>query len=104
MTLSHWDIPQEIQDLGGFPNPLFVKWFTEYASLCFELFGNDVKYWMTFNEPKQSCSRGYGVGDYAPAIKSPGIAEYWCVKNIILAHAETWHAYNDKFRAKQNGN
>nr|AHZ59655.1 glycoside hydrolase family 1 [Phyllotreta striolata] len=103
VTLFHWDLPQTLQDLGGFPNPEFVRWYSEYARLCFQLFGADVKYWMTFNEPKQTCTRGYGVGDYAPAIQSPGEAEYLCVKNLLLAHATAWNIYQKDFKAKYEG-
>ncbi|XP_023022880.2 myrosinase 1 [Leptinotarsa decemlineata] len=103
VTLYHWDTPQAIQDIGGFPNGIIVDLFADYAELCFKLFGDRVKYWMTFNEPKQPCNHGYGSGDYAPGIQSPGIGEYMCSHNVIKAHAKAWHIYNDKFRAEQKG-
>nr|WPM03635.1 glycoside hydrolase family 1 [Phyllotreta armoraciae] len=103
VTLFHWDLPQTLQDLGGFPNPEFVRWYSDYARLCFRLFGGEVKYFMTFNEPKQTCTRGYGVGDYAPAIRSPGEGEYQCARNLILAHAEAYRIYQNEFKAKYGG-
>lgn len=103
VTLYHWDLPQPLQDLGGWPNPLIKTWFADYAQLCFELFGNKVKYWTTVNEPRNQCQQGYGEGGKAPQIFSPSVGEYLCGHNILNAHAEAWHIYDKKFRNKQNG-
>ncbi|XP_057661414.1 myrosinase 1-like isoform X1 [Diorhabda carinulata] len=103
VTLFHYDTPQGIEDLGGWRNPFIETWFSDYARLCFELFGDDVKYWMTFNEAKQTCVLGYGTGVYAPGVKSPGVAEYMCIHNVLKAHAAAWHVYNDEFRTTQKG-
>lgn len=102
VTLFHWDLPQSIQDAGGWPNPVTIEWFVDYARVCFELFGDSVKYWSTFNEPRQPCYYGYGTGGAAPAIASIP-AEYTCSHNMILAHAEVYHLYNKTFKAKQKG-
>ncbi|XP_056632045.1 myrosinase 1-like [Diorhabda sublineata] len=103
ITLFHWDTPQYIEELGGWPNENIIDWYSDYARLCFQLFGEDVQNWMTFNEPKQTCSRGYGRGDYAPGIKSPGVGEYLCIHNVIKAHATAWHIYDEEFRKHQKG-
>lgn len=58
ITLYHWDLPQKLQDLGGFANPEIVQWFEDYARFCFETFGDRVHYWLTFNEPKELCYQG----------------------------------------------
>jgi beta-glucosidase len=51
ITLFHWDLPAGLQSLGGWQNREIVKWFTDYAKVCFENFGDRVKYWFTLNEP-----------------------------------------------------
>lgn len=102
VTIYHWDLPQVLQDLGGWTNPLIIDWYLEYARVCYELFGNTVKYWTTFNEPKQICHRGYGSGEQAPAIKLPQ-AEFLCTHNLLRAHAKAWHLYQEEFKTVQKG-
>ncbi|XP_018570851.1 myrosinase 1-like [Anoplophora glabripennis] len=104
VTLYHWDLPQSLEEqLGGWLNETVSDLFAEYARLCFELFKDDVKMWITINEPKQVCSAGYGAGYYAPGVVSSGIGEYICAKNVIMAHAKAYHIYDDEFRATNQG-
>ncbi|KAG5889223.1 hypothetical protein JTB14_018646 [Gonioctena quinquepunctata] len=103
VTIHHWDLPQSLQDLGGFLNSSIVDWMADYSRVCFEAFGDDVKYWVTFNEAKQICMGGFGYGYYPPAIKSQGLLEFVCAHNLIKAHAKAWHIYDDEFRNKQEG-
>lgn len=56
--MYHWDLPTYLEDLGGFINPDIQEWFVDYARFLFETFGDDVKEWITFNEPKQACEHG----------------------------------------------
>jgi beta-glucosidase len=51
VTLFHWDLPQALQEKGGWLNPESVKWFEEYANLIFARYGKKVKKFITFNEP-----------------------------------------------------
>ncbi|XP_018571131.1 myrosinase 1 [Anoplophora glabripennis] len=103
VTIFHWDTPQPIHDAGGWTSEFVVDWFADYARVVFELFGEDVKYWLTFNEPKQTCHEGYGSAKKAPAISSPGVGEYLCTHNLLKAHARAWHIYDEEFRSTQNG-
>jgi beta-glucosidase/6-phospho-beta-glucosidase/beta-galactosidase len=103
VTLYHWDLPEPLQELGGWPNPDLADYFAEYARLAFTLFGDDVKNWMTFNEAKQTCQLGYGYGVYAPGVASDGIGDYLCAHTVLRAHAKAYHIYDEEFRATQNG-
>lgn len=104
VTIYHWDLPQYLQNLGGFTNPIIVELFTQYAEILFREFGDRVKIWTTFNEPTQVCMAGYGDMQKAPALASSGILDYLCAHNLIKAHASAYHLYYDKFQATQNGN
>ncbi|KAJ8709654.1 hypothetical protein PYW08_009658 [Mythimna loreyi] len=102
-TLYHWDLPQSLQDLGGWANPLIADWFEDYARVLYDALGDRVKLWLTLNEPKQFAIYGYGTEAFAPNINSPGIGDYMAVKNLLLAHARAWHLYDKEYRQKQNG-
>lgn len=104
VTLYHWDLPQVLQEkLGGWLNASVADLFADYAKVCFNLFGNDVKWWVTINEPKQVCNWGYGSGFGPPGVVSNGVGEYVCAKNTLLAHAKAFRIYDQQFRKKQGG-
>ncbi|CAH2096847.1 unnamed protein product [Euphydryas editha] len=103
VTLYHWDLPQKLQDLGGFMNPLFPEWYEDYARLAFERFGDRVKLWITFNEPREICYEGYGGYTKAPQVNRTDIGTYHCGKNLILAHAKAYRTYVTHFKPTQNG-
>ncbi|XP_023028515.2 myrosinase 1 [Leptinotarsa decemlineata] len=103
VTLYHWDLPQPLQDMGGFLNKSMVNWFRDYARVAFELFGDDVKYWSTFNDPYSICANGYGGSSLAPALNKSGEADYICGHNLLLAHAAAYHLYDKEFRKIQDG-
>lgn len=75
----------------------------DYATLLFETFGEDVKWWITFNEPKQICAGGYDTGGYSPQNLHPGTGAYLCAHNLLRAHAKAYRVYDEKFRDTQNG-
>lgn len=103
VTIYHWDLPQNLQDLGGWTNPLICEWFEDYARVCFTKFGDRVKTWITINEPKQIGLFGYGLGRFAPGLKMHGVGEYLSAKYIVLAHAKAYRLYDKEFRSKQKG-
>lgn len=103
VTLYHWDLPQKLQDLGGFANPLIVEWYTDYARVVFERFGDRVKKFITFNEPREICYEGYGWTTKAPRVNATGVGTYICAKNLVLCHASAYHLYNDEFKPTQGG-
>lgn len=103
ITLYHWDLPQPLQDLGGWTNEETIKYYKDYIAICFKLFGDRVKRWISINEPYSICESTYGDGVGAPHIKSPGFGDYICGKNILLAHMEAYHIYDKYFRKSQKG-
>lgn len=103
VTLYHWDLPQPLQEIGGWPNPILEELFGQYARVAFTLYGDRVKYWFTFNEAKQTCQQGYGIGAMAPGYHSAGIGEYLCAHTVLKAHARAYHIYDTEFRDVQKG-
>ncbi|KPJ12244.1 Myrosinase 1 [Papilio machaon] len=103
ITLYHWDLPQKLQDMGGWTNPEIVNWFADYARIAFELFGDRVTDWITINEPHQVCYHGYGDDTLAPLLNIKGVADYLCAKNLLLAHAKAYHIYDKEFRPSHGG-
>ncbi|KAI4458409.1 glycosyl hydrolase [Holotrichia oblita] len=88
VTMYYWDLPQKLEDRGGWTNPETIKHFVNYARLLFQNFGHKVKTWITFSRPFQICKFGYGLGIYAPGRSRSGIDDYRCAHNILKAHAE----------------
>nr|CAI5861044.1 unnamed protein product [Callosobruchus analis] len=103
VTLYHWDLPQTFAQQGGWLNSTIKQWFADYARFCFKQFGKYVNEWYTINEPPLICHSGYGLGLEAPGIQSPGVGEYICSKNTLLAHAAAWRIYDTEFRPRQKG-
>ena len=66
ITLYHWDLPQSLQDEGGWVNRSIVDAFCEYADVLSRTFGDRVKNWITLNEPWVSAFLGYQHGNHAP--------------------------------------
>ncbi|MBZ3890104.1 Lactase-phlorizin hydrolase [Sciurus carolinensis] len=103
VTLFHWDLPQALQDIGGWENPSLIELFDSYADFCFQTFGDRVKFWMTFNEPTYQAWLGYGSGEFPPNVQDPGWAPYRIGHAVIKAHARVYHTYDEKYRQEQKG-
>jgi beta-glucosidase/6-phospho-beta-glucosidase/beta-galactosidase len=104
ITIYHWDLPQYLQDLGGWTNPAMVKYFEFYADLLYKSFGDRVKEWITFNEPATFCDLGYGSGGHAPQIETDlDIGAYLCSHHILLAHAAAYRLYKARYFEEQQG-
>jgi beta-glucosidase len=85
ITLYHWDLPQKLQDKGGWPARDIVDAFVEYADLVSRVLGDRVKNWITFNEPWVSAFVGYYYGAHAPGHKSQHEA-LAATHHLLLAH------------------
>ncbi|KAG8006211.1 Cytosolic beta-glucosidase [Nibea albiflora] len=103
VTLYHFDLPQALQDQGGWKSPGIATLFDSYAKFCFQTFGDRVKLWLTINEPYVCAKLGHEDGIHAPGLKEPGIAAYLAGHNMLRAHAMAWHSYNSTYRATQKG-
>jgi beta-glucosidase len=84
-TLYHWDLPQELEDAGGWPVRDTALRFAEYAELAATALGDRVHTWTTLNEPWCSAYLGYGSGAHAPG-RTDGAAALAAVHHLNLAH------------------
>lgn len=96
VTLYHWDLPQALEDRGGWPDREVANWFGEYASAAFGLFGDRVPRWATLNEPI-ALWVGYGMGAFAPGLRDEKLGRQ-AMHNAMLAHGTAVQA----FRAADN--
>ncbi|MGN9840412.1 GH1 family beta-glucosidase [Nonomuraea sp. H19] len=84
-TLYHWDLPQELEDAGGWPHRDTALRFGEYARLIGEALGDRVHTWITLNEPWCSAYLGYASGVHAPGRTEPAAA-LAAVHHLNLGH------------------
>jgi beta-glucosidase len=68
VTLFHWDLPQSLQDRGGFTNRDIAGWLTDYAGQAAKHLGDRVKHWIVLNEPSVFACLGHALGVHAPGI------------------------------------
>lgn len=86
VTLYHWDLPQELENQGGWSNRAILNWFETYVSLCASRFGDRVKHWLILNEPMVFTGAGYFLGVHAPGHK--GLKKFLpAVHHAILCQA-----------------
>lgn len=103
VTLYHWDLPQALEDKGGWTNRKILDWFANYVEICTKAFGDKVKNWMILNEPMVFTGFGYMTGYHAPgrrgfsnffpavhhATLAQGIGGRIVRKNVPQAHIGT---------------
>jgi len=85
VTLYHWDLPQPLEDAGGWPARDTAKHFSDYAAACFAALGDKVDFWITLNEPWCTAFLGYEMGVHAPGIRNRP-ASFRAVHHLNLAH------------------
>jgi beta-glucosidase len=85
VTLYHWDLPQPLEDAGGWPERATAERFAEYAALVGAALGDRVRRWTTLNEPWCSAMLGYCAGIHAPGRTEPGAAVA-AAHHLLLAH------------------
>ncbi|MBK4347348.1 GH1 family beta-glucosidase [Lacisediminihabitans changchengi] len=74
LTLYHWDLPQAVEEAGGWPNRDTAYRYLDYAEVVYDALGDRVSHWTTFNEPLCSSLIGYAAGDHAPGRQEPAAA------------------------------
>jgi beta-glucosidase len=85
LCLYHWDLPQALQDHGGWANRDIAGWFADYATLVARRYGDRVKRLATFNEPSVFTLFGYGNGINAPGLSDPALF-LRAIHHVNLAH------------------
>jgi beta-glucosidase len=84
-TLYHWDLPQELQDRGGWAIRSTAERFADYALIAAEQLGDQVTRWITLNEPQVSADHGYRTGVHAPGLTDDAAAVA-ATHHLLLAH------------------
>ncbi|KAL6841798.1 hypothetical protein ACP4OV_028310 [Aristida adscensionis] len=105
-NLYHYDLPLTLHEQYlGWLNPKIVEAFADYAEFCFQAFGDRVKNWFTFNEPRVAAALGYDNGYHAPGRCSSCAAggnsttePYIVAHHTILSHAAAVKRYRDKYQ------
>lgn len=90
-TLYHWDLPQALQDRGGWANREIVDVFTRYAEVVHGELGDLVDTWLTINEPWCAAFLGYASGVHAPGLTDPRAA-LRAAHHLLLAHGRAVQA------------
>ena len=85
LTLYHWDLPQALEDAGGWPNRDTAERFAEYASIVGRALAGEVGTWLTLNEPWVSAWLGYGTGGHAPGRRDDRLA-LAASHHLLLGH------------------
>ncbi|KAL6903512.1 hypothetical protein ACP4OV_004325 [Aristida adscensionis] len=114
VTISHYDLPHELDKrYGGWLSSEIQKDFGYFADVCFKMFGDRVKFWITLNEPNLFPKLSYMYGRYPPghcsepfgncAFGNSSVEPYKAGHNMILSHANAVHIYRKKYQEKQGG-
>ncbi len=92
LTMNHWDIPQALQDAGGWQSRDMVERFADYASILYAALGDRVAWWITHNEPWIVAALGHRLGIHAPGIRDTR-AELVTAHHLLLSHGAALEAY-----------
>jgi beta-glucosidase len=85
LTLYHWDLPQALQDRGGWTDRDTAARFADYAAVVVDALGDRVRHWSTLNEPMVSSLLGHMSGAHAPGVQDP-VAASRAVHHLLLGH------------------
>jgi len=102
VTFYHWDLPQHLQDAGGWLNRDTAVKFRDYVDLVSKAFGDRVFSYATLNEPYCSAYLGYEIGYHAPGIKGPQFGRK-AAHHLLLAHGMAMEVLTKNSPNSQNG-
>ena len=85
LTLYHWDLPQALEDQGGWTSRETSERFAEYAGIVYEDLSDEVPFWITLNEPWVSAWLGHGIGVHAPGHRDTAKA-LAATHHLLLGH------------------
>lgn len=88
ITMYHWELPQALQDKGGWQNEEIIQWFGEYAKVVAERFSDLCEYFITLNEPQCFVGLGHLSGVQAPGLKLPYQDVFQVAHNAMRAHGQ----------------
>jgi 6-phospho-beta-glucosidase/beta-glucosidase len=94
INLYHFDMPMKLQEIGGFENREVIQAYKKYAETCFELFGDKVAYWFTFNEPMIPAEAGYLHDRHYPYVVDFKRAAQ-VLHHIVLCHCEAIKSFRE---------
>jgi beta-glucosidase len=103
ICLYHWDLPQALEDRGGWQNRDCARWYADYAALIARRLGDRVRHLATFNEPNVATFKGYGDGEHAPGIRGRASA-LKALHTMNLAHGLGMQALRSERAALVLGN
>ena len=103
VTLYHWDLPQALEDGGGWRNRETAERFAEYAAAAFDAYGDRVGHWLTVNEPWIVGLLGYLHGLHAPGYRDDVLGEVTVFHHLLLAHGLAVEAFRADGRGGRIG-
>ena len=102
VTLYHWDLPQALEDTGGWSSRSILGPFTEYVATVAQRLGDRVARWITINEPLSVVGAGYLAGVHAPGVRNP-VRAARALHNLLLAHGLAVSTLRDLAPGKKIG-
>lgn len=102
VTLYHWDLPQELQNAGGWMSRDTVDAFVDYTHAVTDRLGDRVKYWATHNEPWCIAHLGHDSGEHAPGVKDPAGA-LAVAHHVLLSHGRACPVIRENVPGAQVG-
>jgi len=102
VTLYHWDLPQKLQEIGGWTNREVTSHFADYAAVITKHLGDRVSNWITINEPWVVANYGYKSGEMAPGIKDEKLS-LQVAHHLLVAHGKATQALRSDNSSAQVG-